>query len=309
MQTQLASPPPPVDAEPEVRALAPASVVTGRRIAAGLIDFVPMIFLMWAIGDREGASVRLTGMPILWWTLAGIVYYLISEAVTGTSPGKGLLGLCVRKTDTSPAAVGQILARTAGRPVDLIGFYLLGLVVALTSEKRQRIGDRIAGTVVLQRAHVTEEPMPKRNTLFLAAMVLAVLVASSLFYAQSRDAENRLGAFDIKTEVVPFADEVVATAFTPASETEILGQIYAGLITGPELNDVLSSAEEQFGSFEAPPVFVDSFRGEAAFSNRDQVEMVDVLYDVDYTKQSGRFVVTIALIDDELVFIGFQYLR
>ena len=132
--------------------------VVGRRIGAALIDFVVLfvVFLVLAalIGDTDsgdgGVSANLDGVGFLVWLAVGLGYYGVLEAIDGRTLGKRALGIRVTDDDgTSPASTRQIVIRTLLRLVDGIAFYAVALAVVLaTGERRQRVGDLAAGTVV-----------------------------------------------------------------------------------------------------------------------------------------------------------------
>ena len=132
--------------------------VLGRRIGAGLIDLMVVVALLvvlgFLIGESEtgdgGAQVSLNGAPALVWAVLSLLYYFASEAITGRTLGKHLLGLRVAAADGERAGAGQIAVRTAFRLVDGIGFYLIGFIVVLASgRRRQRLGDLAARTTVV----------------------------------------------------------------------------------------------------------------------------------------------------------------
>jgi uncharacterized RDD family membrane protein YckC len=133
--------------------------VLGRRIGAALLDlvvlFVAFVVLALLIGDSEagdgGASLRLEGGGFLVWLALTLLYYGVSEAATGRTPGKRLLGLRVVATDGSAPGAGAVAIRTVLRVVDALPFlYLVGLVAVLaTGRRRQRLGDLAARTTVV----------------------------------------------------------------------------------------------------------------------------------------------------------------
>ncbi len=135
----------------------PAEVV-GRRIGAALID-VLLMFLLFvivglALGEGESsdgnASITLENGEFLLYLALMLLYYFATEAAWGQTVGKRLLGLTVVSADGSPAGAGAIAVRTLLRLVDTLPFlYLLGLIVMLLTERKQRIGDLAAGTVVV----------------------------------------------------------------------------------------------------------------------------------------------------------------
>ena len=133
--------------------------VLGRRIGAGLIDFVVLFVLFVVLGLLIGdsqtgddrVSVNLNGGPALIFLALSLLYYFACEAAGGRTLGKLLLGVRVVSADGSRAGPGQVAARTALRLIDGILFYLVGLIAILaTGERRQRLGDLAAKTVVIR---------------------------------------------------------------------------------------------------------------------------------------------------------------
>lgn len=131
--------------------------VVGRRIGAALIDLILMfalaVVLALLIGetrtDGGNVSVRLEGTKAVVWIALTLLYYGVSEALTGQTLGKRLLRVRVARLDGGRASAGQVAIRTLLRVIDGIGFYLVGMVVVLaTGQRRQRLGDLAAKTTV-----------------------------------------------------------------------------------------------------------------------------------------------------------------
>lgn len=106
------------------------------------------------IGESEsgdgGARVSLDGGPALVWVALSLMYYFATEAATGRTLGKRLLGIRVATADGGRPGAGQVAVRTILRLIDGIAFYLVGLIVVLlTGEQRQRLGDLAARTTVV----------------------------------------------------------------------------------------------------------------------------------------------------------------
>jgi uncharacterized RDD family membrane protein YckC len=131
--------------------------VTGRRILATLIDFWMVLAIAAII---SAADLSLTGNVLL--STAGgdrlmlgwlfLIYYLGCEGYLGRTMGKQLLGIKVVRegTDEVPGFASATV-RTLLRPVDFLPFcYLVGFIVALSSSKRQRLGDMAARTLVIR---------------------------------------------------------------------------------------------------------------------------------------------------------------
>jgi uncharacterized RDD family membrane protein YckC len=130
------------------------------RAIAALIDLAVIggAFLVignWA-GERWGGATangfELHGgaavVTVLLTTVFGLVYYWLLEGTWGTTLGKCVMGLRVRGIDGQRLDLRRSFTRTAMRLIDGIGVYLVGWIVALTSRRRQRLGDHLAHTEV-----------------------------------------------------------------------------------------------------------------------------------------------------------------
>jgi uncharacterized RDD family membrane protein YckC len=104
--------------------------------------------------NEVGWAENLRALAILCaiWPACGLAYYTLFEGLLGFTPGKLLFGLRILKYDASkrPGLVRAFI-RSAARLVDGISFYLVGCTLALSSPQRQRLGDRLAGTLVVRR--------------------------------------------------------------------------------------------------------------------------------------------------------------
>lgn len=87
--------------------------------------------------------------------LIGLLYFLLAEGIMGTTIGKSLVGAEVRKTSGEKASFKSVLIRNLFRIIDGIAFYFVGFLSAVFSSRRQRLGDRFANTVVVQRSFGT----------------------------------------------------------------------------------------------------------------------------------------------------------
>jgi uncharacterized RDD family membrane protein YckC len=96
------------------------------------------------------------GLAVLLWAVisfALITFYDIFFEVfhSGRTPGKRLNGLRVVRVEGHPVNFLTSAVRNVMRPVDFLpSAYLLGAVVILASRKNQRIGDVVAGTLVVR---------------------------------------------------------------------------------------------------------------------------------------------------------------
>jgi uncharacterized RDD family membrane protein YckC len=166
-----------------------------ERVLAAVVDLALFVALAWALratGDGAAALrvfVRLSPVGALVWISAVLAWSYLSERITGTTPGKFLLGLVVRSADGSVCTEQQIRSRTLWRIVDgwpTAG--LAGFVAAATSPLHQRIGDRRAGTVVVRNRIWTDAPREAGKpcspgimaAIAVAPIALAVVVATAL---------------------------------------------------------------------------------------------------------------------------------
>jgi len=92
-----------------------------------------------------------------------LTYFFVMEATRGQTIGKRNYGLHVQSASGGPASLNAISGRTVLRLIDeLPVFYLLGLLVALlTGRRRRRIGDWVAGTVVVREDEVYLPAQPQ----------------------------------------------------------------------------------------------------------------------------------------------------
>jgi uncharacterized RDD family membrane protein YckC len=118
----------------------------------------------------------LGGVVIALFVLAQFVvetgYFIFWEMVTnGRSPGKMLGGLRVVRRDGSPINLRSSVLRNVLRIVDILPEnYAIGLISMLLSSSGERLGDHVAGTIVirLDRPSAAPEIEPSQNGTALA---------------------------------------------------------------------------------------------------------------------------------------------
>lgn len=127
----------------------------GRRAVAVIIDMIIFFIIGYIIAlftdDTTSAGYQMEGGPAFLLFLLVLLYYVVLEATLGATLGKMLLGIRVAKVDGSSISWSASLIRNVLRIVDGFLFYLVGAILVWQSPLKQRLGDRIADTVVVQR--------------------------------------------------------------------------------------------------------------------------------------------------------------
>lgn len=131
-------------------------VGVGLRAVAAILDSLVFMLIGWimagSFGTTSSKGFELSGAPFFVLMLFGFLYYVIFEGTLGATPGKLVIGLRVVKTDGSKCGISSSIIRNVLRIVDSLPFlYLLGIVLIVSSKSKQRLGDRLAGTMVVKR--------------------------------------------------------------------------------------------------------------------------------------------------------------
>jgi len=99
-----------------------------------------------AIAWGSVAMAALIGLAI--WFL----YFTLLEGHYGQTIGKMALNIkVVRESDGMPIDYGEAAVRTVLRIIDGLFDYLIGAIFIWTSDRKQRLGDRVAHTVVVNK--------------------------------------------------------------------------------------------------------------------------------------------------------------
>jgi uncharacterized RDD family membrane protein YckC len=127
------------------------------RFLAWLIDAFVAMLIAWAL--LFALSVSMMAFPGFASALAFVVWFLVDwgymillESLwSGQTIGKRAMGLRVIQESGVRVGFYQSLLRNLARPIDrLPAFYLVGGVSALFSVAQQRLGDMLAGTIVVR---------------------------------------------------------------------------------------------------------------------------------------------------------------
>jgi uncharacterized RDD family membrane protein YckC len=156
-------------AEPQLRFETPERVAlsldlagVGARAFAWLADIL-CIFLLWVTallvysiaGDllREIQALSLVGqlLAVLAVFLSGWGWDVAWETLGGgRTPGKRLVGIRVVRADGAPVGAPESLVRNLLRAVEVPLGYAPGVLAVALGPRRQRLGDLVAGTLVVR---------------------------------------------------------------------------------------------------------------------------------------------------------------
>lgn len=139
----------------------------GSRFLALAIDsliqigVVVLIFIILAafgsvftLAIRGQSSVWLLAATSVLFFLLFFGYYAIFEILwNGQTPGKRLIGIRVVKDSGRPLTAAESIGRNLLRIVDqLPGFYAIGITSALLTTGNKRLGDLVAGSIVVRES-------------------------------------------------------------------------------------------------------------------------------------------------------------
>ncbi len=196
------------------------------RAAAFLIDAVVQVLALGGLLGLVGTfATRASAMQAAPWQTAGNLAAALGLGVgvllvwawptffelawRGQTPGKRALGLRVVERDGGAVGWRATLVRNLIRPADMLpGLGLVSLVVACLDPERRRLGDLVAGTLVIRETpRIDLEPLgqgcplpatwtPRRLRVSLGPDMLVLIVDTvarrGLDPAQRLDLEHRL---------------------------------------------------------------------------------------------------------------------
>ena len=168
-------------ATPNAASTQPLNVnAIGRRISAGIIEliiwFVLFIIASQIFGSHDvlktvstttnsaGQTVNqgqkltyqsnLSGVPMLIFSLTVLAYYVLFEWLAGGTISKLILRLKVVGLNGQRISLKQALVRNLLRLIDDFPYfipYLTGLIILNANTNKQRLGDKLAHTLVVRK--------------------------------------------------------------------------------------------------------------------------------------------------------------
>jgi len=136
--------------------------VVGRRLIAHLLDIAVLYLLILAFAglgaplpapteSGDSAEAVRTVLLLSWLAACFFYLFLLEGYWGGKTVGKWAVGIKVVRSDGSPCTYGASLGRNLLRVIDALpAVYIVGLISMAMSEQRKRVGDHLAGTIVVQ---------------------------------------------------------------------------------------------------------------------------------------------------------------
>lgn len=190
----------------------------GSRILAAIYD--QLVIIAWAVAvmifSSAWAAAGGPGGGLLWfvvWGLGTSGYFILFEAFRqGQTPGKRANGIRVVRETGHPVTFGASLARNVLRAADFLPVgYLVGLAFVMFHPRSRRLGDLVAGTVVV-RDRPQAAPMPAVAAAPSDHVPPFLTPAPAWSRPQLTDEEYRLlSAFDARQDLDPAVTARVAS--------------------------------------------------------------------------------------------------
>jgi uncharacterized RDD family membrane protein YckC len=144
----------------------------GSRFMAVLLDtliqivvhialFLILLVMGYTFSFSQNYSIWLRALYIIAIFVLYVGYYAVFEVFwRGQTPGKRWAGIRVIKDSGRPINGFEAITRNAIRIIDQIpGIYAIGIVTMLLNSKNKRLGDFVAGTLVVHEKRVKESEL------------------------------------------------------------------------------------------------------------------------------------------------------
>ena len=124
-------------------------------VALLLLGITSFSGLMVAIGAYRNWILAAFGVFVF---LLFYGYYAIFEVLwNGQTPGKRYVGIRVIKDSGRPLTAGETIGRNLMRIIDQLPlFYAVGILVALFNSQHKRLGDLLAGSILVREASLED---------------------------------------------------------------------------------------------------------------------------------------------------------
>ena len=126
-----------------------------KRIMAVIIDHVIITIILLAVYSRilnlDIGQISIDTSTFLLFFTIEFGYFFLLEYYFGKTIGKKIFNLEVKNSNHQNLSLYSAFIRNILRPVDQIGFYLLGFIAIVFTPKSQRIGDIMAKSYVVEK--------------------------------------------------------------------------------------------------------------------------------------------------------------
>ena len=231
------------------------------RFAAFLLDalvqLVVFIVAILILGHSSANGDSVSGLRIVILVATAVCYPVLCETLsTGRSLGKAAAGLRVVRVDGGPERFRHALVRALGGVFADVGFYSFGFVgaaVSAGSARGQRVGDLLAGTMVIRERVVVGRgsvPMPPNQLLAQWAAVATVDKVPAGLIVAGRQMISRIYSMD-RQAAATLANELAQQTsqyVSPPPPVGTLAYPYLVAVTGERFRREAGSA------FAAPPL-------------------------------------------------------
>jgi uncharacterized RDD family membrane protein YckC len=125
-----------------------------KRVAAALIDYTMYFILLFAyvilLGvEGDDGVMRVEGMMALPLILVWFIYFPVVEGFGGQTLGKRIIGIRIVGLKGEDVGVGTTTIRRFLDLIDMSFAGILGVIIMKASSQTQRLGDHVAGTLVI----------------------------------------------------------------------------------------------------------------------------------------------------------------
>ena len=126
----------------------------GIRFVSLVIDSIIIGIIFGALGAILGVGMMESGTVSWIWGLFYVIvyfgYFIYMEGSRGQTIGKMITRIRVVREDGTPIDMNQAFIRNILRIIDSLVLYLIGVILIMRSNKKQRLGDSVARTVVIK---------------------------------------------------------------------------------------------------------------------------------------------------------------
>ena len=155
----------------------------GSRAAAAIVDYLMMAVIAFVVFIIFSALLSGSEREARGWGMAAMIlflfalnwgYFVLFEAIwDGQTPGKRQLGIRVVQDGGYSVSFAASAVRNLARMIDMLpGMYAIGIASAAMSKSGKRLGDMLAGTIVVQEKIVHIAPVVSTGAAAPAAVPL-----------------------------------------------------------------------------------------------------------------------------------------